>query len=91
MDEIRIGQVVVSIAGRDKGSYFIISKILENGYVEIIDGKYRKLSSPKKKKIKHLKLKLQVLTKIAEKIENNQTIFDSEIRSGLKAFNLENK
>lgn len=51
---VEVGQVVRSIAGRDMGRLFIILSIIDDSYVTIVDGKYRKLANPKKKKMKHL-------------------------------------
>jgi len=54
--EIVKGIVVKAIAGRDRGSIFVVKELTENrGYVLIADGKTRKLESPKKKSIKHLR------------------------------------
>ena len=52
---LEIGNVVKSIAGRDKDSYFCV--VEQSGdYVFIADGKERKLSKPKRKKIKHIQI-----------------------------------
>lgn len=48
------GQLVKSIAGHDKGTYFLIYQIIDDNYVTIVDGKNRKLQKPKLKKVKHL-------------------------------------
>ena len=44
--KIEKGRVVKAAAGRDKGSYFVITEMEEN-YVFIADGKRRKLSLPR--------------------------------------------
>lgn len=49
-----IGQIVKSKAGRDKGESFIVYDIIDDNYVLLVDGKLRKISRPKKKKVKHL-------------------------------------
>ena len=49
----RIGQVVYSKAGRDKGCPFIIVAVAEN-YLYLADGNIRKLVKPKKKKLMHV-------------------------------------
>ena len=55
MDDL-LGHFVVSLAGRDKDCICAIVGIAEeDGYVLIADGKVRKVESPKKKKLKHLK------------------------------------
>ena len=49
------GSVVKSVAGHDKGLYFIVVKA-ENGYVYIANGKERKLETAKRKNIKHISI-----------------------------------
>lgn len=50
---IKVGSVVKSCAGRDKNSYFVAVGI-SGGFVEIANGKERKLEKPKRKNIKHI-------------------------------------
>ncbi len=87
--EVRIGQVVYVKSGRDKDRNFIVYRIVDESYVEIVDGKVRRLAKPKKKKLKHLKLLSGCLDKLAEKIKAGKTIHDSEIRSALRNFSEE--
>lgn len=82
---IEVGRVVFSKAGRDNGKYFIIVDIIDDQYVNIADGSLRRLSSPKKKKIKHLDIKPEVLEGIKEKLTNNKKVFDAELRSALRS------
>jgi ribosomal protein L14E/L6E/L27E len=51
-----IGDIVLSLAGRDKKRLFAVMGILDENYVYISDGKSRKAASPKKKKMKHVRL-----------------------------------
>ena len=48
-NNINIGQVVKSKTGRDAGEYFLVYKVLDSEYVEIVDGKRRTLEKPKEK------------------------------------------
>ena len=48
------GQLVRSIAGHDKGEYFLVYQIIDDNFVLIVNGKTRKREKPKLKKIKHL-------------------------------------
>ncbi len=43
------------MAGRDKGNYFVVTKVLDN-YVYIVDGNIHKVENPKYKKIKHIQV-----------------------------------
>lgn len=51
-----IGRFVWSKAGRDKGKLFIIVDIADDNHVLIADGALRRISNPKKKKLKHLNI-----------------------------------
>ena len=67
--EYRVGQLVRSKAGRDKGVDFVVVKS-DNGYVYVADGRMRKLENPKKKKIKHIQGSYKVSDSLAELIES---------------------
>lgn len=55
MKDIQVGSIVMSMAGRDKGNYYIVvSK--QKGFVDIVDGYAKTIEKPKKKNIKHLQL-----------------------------------
>lgn len=86
-DKIDIGRVVRSVAGRDKDRYFIIVGIPEEkGYVLLADGVLRKLSNPKKKKIKHIKPEDAIIDTVVQKTAEKKKIFDSELRKCLEQF-----
>lgn len=48
------GTVVKSISGRDQDRFYAVVSVEEN-FAWIVDGKVRKLASPKKKNKKHLR------------------------------------
>lgn len=54
------GLVVKSLAGRDKGGYFV-AVAAGDGFVYIADGKERRISKPKRKNLKHLMLTRRVI------------------------------
>ena len=51
-----IGDIVLALAGRDSDRLFVVVGALDETYVLIANGKSRKADSPKRKKIKHIKL-----------------------------------
>lgn len=51
--DFKTGQIVKAKAGRDKNGFFIIKEI-DGQYAYIVNGKSRKVESPKKKKLIHL-------------------------------------
>ncbi len=56
MDVPSVGRLVCSKKGRDKGNYYIITRVINDRLVEAANGSNRKLKNPKKKNVKHLKL-----------------------------------
>ena len=80
MQNIQIGHIVYSTAGRDEGRKFIVLSIIDNNYVYISDGDLRKVSKPKKKKFKHLKSTGIVADTIKGKLLSNIKVEDFEIK-----------
>ena len=86
-EEIAIGQVVKSRAGRDKGKIFLVLDRIDDEHLLIVDGDLRKLDKPKKKKIKHLIVYNTVVDGLKYKIENKIKINNAYIRRLLEPFN----
>ena len=82
---MEVGRVVLSRAGRDQGHVFVIVDVIDENYVAIANGCQRKVDNPKKKKIKHLVAKPELLEEIRKKIFSKKRIFDSEVRNRLDA------
>lgn len=82
---MEVGRVVLSRAGRDQGHVFVIMDVIDENYVAIANGCQRKVDNPKKKKIKHLVAKPELLEEISKKISEKKRIFDSEVRNKLDA------
>ena len=55
--DLNVGQLVIASCGRDQGQAFFISKIVDEKYVLIVNGKSRKLDKPKLKKDKAFEYK----------------------------------
>jgi ribosomal protein L14E/L6E/L27E len=75
--EAIIGRIVRSCAGRDSGSFLIIIRT-DDSFVYVADGKERKLASPKKKSLKHLKLTNTVI--------DTKDLTDKKLRSVIAEF-----
>ncbi len=84
--DIRVGSIVLSTQGRDKGNYFLVVE-LSDGYVRLADGGMRKLASPKRKNLRHVSDSGVVVDTIAAKLLSRQKVFDSEVKSALRQFN----
>ena len=83
--DISKSDIVVSLAGRDKGQFFYVIDTEEN-YVILADGKGRKLENPKRKKLKHVRRVSRTETRVAVKIQNGDKVLNSELRRDLAAF-----
>lgn len=79
MNNLTIGQIVISKAGRDKGKTFVIMGFT-NEYVYLTDGNIRKVDKPKKKKIKHIQKTNIIEETVQNKLSNDLKISNSEIR-----------
>jgi len=53
MNDLTLGQIVYSKAGRDKDYFFLVVDY-KKPYVYLVDGKLRRLENSKKKKDKHI-------------------------------------
>ncbi len=83
MGEIRPGQLVCSLAGRDRGKYYFVWRRIDNRYVLVVDGRDKTLGSPKKKNLIHLQKHNFVSSAFVEGI-NSGKISDSLISRYLK-------
>lgn len=54
MVELKPGQLVRSLAGRDKGKHYLVLGELDKSYVLLVDGRSRPVARPKKKNKAHL-------------------------------------
>ena len=80
--EVLVGSVVRSLAGHDKGDYFIVLSM--NGeYAYVADGKLRKAETPKKKKLKHLQKSGKIAVELKEKLDSNECVENFEVRKAL--------
>ena len=80
--DISKSDIILSLAGRDKGKLFYVIETEEN-YVLIADGKGRKLENPKRKKLKHVRRVSRTETRVAAKLQNGDKVLNSELRREL--------
>ena len=83
--DISKSDIILSLAGRDKGKLFYVIETEEN-YVLIADGKGRKLENPKRKKLKHVRRVTRTETRVADKILRGDKVLNSELRRDLATF-----
>ena len=83
--DISKSDIVLSLAGRDKGKLFYVMDT-EGNFVILADGKGRKLENPKRKKLKHVRRVTRTETRVATKILNGDKVLNSELRRDLATF-----
>lgn len=86
MQEFVVGELVVSTAGHDMGQFYVIVEILNENYVALADGKNKPITSPKKKKIKHILSLGQKDDDFEEKISQKDVDSNAYIKKILKNF-----
>ena len=73
-----VGDIVQSISGHDQNRLFIVVGIDKNGFLAIIDGRYREKTKPKLKNPKHVEFVAHdddLLTKVNSPIVTNAEIY----------------
>ena len=79
-----IGDIVQSLSGHDQNRLFIVVGIDKNGYIAIIDGRYREKTKPKLKNPKHLKVVAHDETLIGK--VNSPIVTNAEIYKLIKVY-----
>lgn len=82
--ELRPGQLVISRAGRDRGRLYLIARVVDGRYVELIDGRVRRQGNFKRKNICHLTVLSKVARDIESKLLAGQEVSDEEVREALR-------
>jgi ribosomal protein L14E/L6E/L27E len=79
------GEFVYATAGRDKGKCFIVLSV-ENEYLYLADGRARKVSTPKKKKVKHVEMTGERDEFILSKLLQTGKVTNKEVRYSLSNY-----
>jgi large subunit ribosomal protein L14e len=56
IEKPQVGQIALSVAGRDVGTRYLVVRVLDDRHVEVVDGHKRVWTRPKKKNVRHLQL-----------------------------------
>ena len=80
------GSIVLSLAGRDKDNYFVITEIQDN-FAYIVDGKIHKVENPKLKKLKHMTEHGTVEGSLLNRLKSKAKITNQDIKKSLKRIN----
>ena len=77
------GMLAYVRAGRDEGRAVLIREVLDENFVMIVDGDMRKLDSPKKKKLKHLKLSPKLDSALQKAFLEGIIVDDADVRRAI--------
>lgn len=81
----KTGGLVRSLAGHDKGQYFIILTEHEE-YVTLVDGTSRKVEKPKRKNKKHIQVIHYIEETLNKKLAHGEHVTDEEIRFAIRCY-----
>ncbi|HYH04486.1 MAG TPA: KOW domain-containing RNA-binding protein [Bacillota bacterium] len=84
VDGLRHGQLVSSIAGRDKDGFYLIWNTIGERYIEVVDGEKHPIAKPKKKNLKHMMITMLVATDIEDLILKGQSVKDFQIAAAIR-------
>lgn len=76
------GDVAVSLNGRDKGRSFFVAYV-DGQSVGLADGRHRKLESPKRKKLKHVRIITRSESRAAEALRGGGKVTNAELWKAL--------
>ena len=83
--DLRRGDVVRSLAGHDRdGLYCVVNT--ESDFLQLANGKERKLNSPKRKRVKHVVRAGSSDHPVFLRLYSGETVGDNELRKALAAF-----
>ena len=82
IEDYFVSDLVVSKAGRDRGSLFYCIGSDER-YVMLVNGRDRTLEKPKRKSRRHVQKVLRSETRVAEKLRLGDKVLNSELRRDL--------
>ena len=75
-----LGRLVKSTAGRDCGRLFIVVGEIDEKYIVLADGDLRSIESPKKKKLKHVKVYDAQAEQVSGQLCEGRGILNAELR-----------
>jgi ribosomal protein L14E/L6E/L27E len=82
---VRIGQLVASIQGRDRGMFYLVVQVENESRVRVADGEGRKVEKPKSKNIKHLIFYDTVAGIVFDKAQIGKRVTNEDVREELKS------
>lgn len=77
------GQIVISKCGRDRGIKFVVVEVTDE-FLMLVDGSYRTVDKPKKKKKKHVQRTFSVCGELKSMIDEKRGgLCDADFRKAI--------
>lgn len=83
VEPISLGQVVESIAGRDRHEVYLVVAYQEP-YLLVANGRQRSVKAPKRKNKRHVKAYKWIFEPVRNALTASESVSDAQIRAGLK-------
>jgi len=81
--DVRPWQLVTSVAGRDEGHAYLVFRILDDGFADLVDGDKRKVDAPKRKNVRHLVSYPHIAGDLAERDGSGSGVKNADVRAAL--------
>jgi len=82
----QIGQFVKVLRGKDEGSYAVIIAIVDDRFVQIVDGDKRRFDEPKKKNVLHLELQPAISQEVTSSLQETGRVTNAKLRYVIQKF-----
>ncbi|HOB91633.1 MAG: KOW domain-containing RNA-binding protein [Bacillota bacterium] len=84
IEKPQVGQIALSTAGRDAGTKYLVIRVLDDRYVEVVDGRKRAWNRPKRKNVRHLRLVSMVDSELQASLEEGLPLRSAQVRAVLE-------
>ncbi|WDL98919.1 KOW domain-containing RNA-binding protein [Alicyclobacillus sp. ALC3] len=81
-----IGRIVEVVRGRDRGLYAVVVGHEPSRFVQIADGDKRKVDSPKKKNVLHIRTMPMVADEVAQIVAGGGRVTNANLRYAVRRF-----
>ena len=78
--EFKVGDLVSSVTGRDRGRCYLVWAVGEDSWLELVDGRTRRVENPKRKNPKHVRSLDHHAAELALKIAAGGYSSNTEVR-----------
>lgn len=82
----KVGAIVEILMGRDSGKLAIIIENVNERYVLLVDGDKRKVDSPKKKNVRHIRQTGYISKEIIKSLEESKKVSNAKLRYVLQDY-----